>query len=248
MALVAVAAAVAAAVGVVPNFGPGFNATTQANMNGAYVHSPTPGSKHMETLFPKQFADYPGGVEMVEVYGPAITTRYSQVWWAPLAPAQFPDWFVKKYDGKPVAIVGWEIDQVCIPSTPPPLVPPTHPPRRMPRVIPPPGVSGWARRAGRGQTRPLGTKGGEYEGECAHPYRGDNTASRFGETHSFSRQGGQCGVEGRAGSVSASCRVGACMCISHGASGDIMSTLTRDGARPARVVRNLGPQRRWTER
>mmetsp|Transcript_23795 Transcript_23795/g.62253 ORF Transcript_23795/g.62253 Transcript_23795/m.62253 type:complete len:793 (-) Transcript_23795:139-2517(-) len=113
MAFTVAAAVVAtAAVGVVPNFGPGFNATKLPNMNGAYVHSATPGAKGMETLFPKQFADYPGGVEMVEVYGPAITTLYSQVWWAPLAPAPFPEWFTKKYDGKPVAVVGWEIDQV----------------------------------------------------------------------------------------------------------------------------------------
>lgn len=41
-----------------------------------------------------------------------MTTRYSQVWWAPLAPAPFPDEIVQKYAGKGMAIIGWEIDQV----------------------------------------------------------------------------------------------------------------------------------------
>jgi hypothetical protein len=41
-----------------------------------------------------------------------MTTYYSQVWWAPLAPVPFPADFVKKWAGKDVAIVGWEIDQV----------------------------------------------------------------------------------------------------------------------------------------
>ena len=41
-----------------------------------------------------------------------ITTLYSQVWWAPLAPVSFPPHIIKKYAGKAVAFVGWEIDQV----------------------------------------------------------------------------------------------------------------------------------------
>lgn len=35
-----------------------------------------------------------------------------QVWWSPLAPAPFPDELVKKYAGKAMAVLGWEIDQV----------------------------------------------------------------------------------------------------------------------------------------
>lgn len=63
-------------------------------------------------LFPKQFRDYPGGAESFDVYSPPMTTRYSQVWWAPLAPAAMPEHIIKKYAGKGMAIVGWEIDQV----------------------------------------------------------------------------------------------------------------------------------------
>jgi hypothetical protein len=63
-------------------------------------------------LFPKQYKDFPRGVESYDVYSPPMTTYYSQVWWAPLAPAPLPEEMVKKYAGKDVAIVGWEIDQV----------------------------------------------------------------------------------------------------------------------------------------
>jgi|EP01047_Picozoa_sp_COSAG01_P023257 hypothetical protein len=110
LALAAVAAGLVAAPRAQPNFGPGFNASTLPNMNGEFVLSATPGSDM--SRFPKSYAEYPGGAESFEVYSPPITTHYSQVWWKPLAPAPFPDHIVKKYAGKGMAIVGWEIDQV----------------------------------------------------------------------------------------------------------------------------------------
>lgn len=94
----------------VPDFGPAFVPSNEDNMNGDYVFSTTPGGK--PGLFPKRYADYPGGVEYYDVYSPPITTLYSQVWWAPLDPTPLPDEMVKKYAGKGMAIVGWEIDQV----------------------------------------------------------------------------------------------------------------------------------------
>ena len=100
------------AAAAVPDFGPDFNASKADNMNGEYVFSKTPGAGNMEELFPKRFADYPGGAEYFEVYAPEISTLYSQVFWTSLAPAPLPDWVVKKYAGKAVAIIGWEIDQV----------------------------------------------------------------------------------------------------------------------------------------
>jgi hypothetical protein len=84
----------------------------QDNMNGVYPLSATPGSKNMSGLFPNRYSDYPGGAEMFELYSPPISTLYSQVWWAPLAPSAIPQHIVKKYAGKGMAIVGWEIDQV----------------------------------------------------------------------------------------------------------------------------------------
>ena len=63
-------------------------------------------------MFPTQYKDYPGGVESFEVYTPAMRTLYSQVWWQPLDPVDFPADIVRKYNGTGMAIVGWEIDQV----------------------------------------------------------------------------------------------------------------------------------------
>ena len=92
------------------NFGDAFAPTTAANMNGEYPFSPTPGG----TLgkMPKNFRDYPGGVESFDVVSPAMTTYYSQVWWSPLAPVPLPKEIVAKYANKKMAIVGWETDQI----------------------------------------------------------------------------------------------------------------------------------------
>lgn len=94
----------------VPDFGPNFAPSQNENMNGEYPFSTTPGGK--PNMFPKQYKDYPGGVESFDVYSPPITTLYSQVWWTPLAPVDLPADIVKKYNGSGMAIVGWEIDQV----------------------------------------------------------------------------------------------------------------------------------------
>lgn len=94
----------------VPDFGPDFVPSQQDNMNGEYPIGQTPGGK--PGLFPKQYKDYPGGVESFDVYTPPMTTLYSQVWWQPLAPVDLPSDIVKKYNGSAMAIVGWEIDQV----------------------------------------------------------------------------------------------------------------------------------------
>ena len=53
-------------------------------------------------MFPKQYRDYPGGVESFDVYSPPMTTLYSQVWWQPLAPTALPDMLMLllKWDAK----------------------------------------------------------------------------------------------------------------------------------------------------
>ena len=96
---------------------PGFTASTQPNMNGDFVLSeqscdPAAGKCADMSKFPKSYSDYPGGAESFDVWSPPITTLYSQVWWSPLAPSPFPADIVKKYAGKGMAIVGWEVDQV----------------------------------------------------------------------------------------------------------------------------------------
>merc|ERR1719313_3084849 len=87
----------------VPDFGPDFKPSVLDNMNGDYVMSTTPGGK--AGLFPKQYRDYPGGVESYDVYSPPITTLYSQVWWKPLDPIPMPEEMVKKYNGTGMSIL-----------------------------------------------------------------------------------------------------------------------------------------------
>ena len=90
----------------VPHF-ENFQASKLDNMNGDYVFSTTPGGT--PGLFPKRYRDYPGGVESFDLYSPPMTTLYSQVWWSPLAPVSLPEDVVKRYAGKGMAIVGWEM-------------------------------------------------------------------------------------------------------------------------------------------
>ena len=89
-----------------------FEPSNENNMNGEYVFSTTPNGNPGK--FPKQYKDYPGGVEYYDAYSAPITTRYSQVWWQPLPPTKLPTELVQKYANKKMAIVGWEIDQVVI--------------------------------------------------------------------------------------------------------------------------------------
>ena len=80
--------------GRIPDFGADFVPSQLGNMNGEYVIQPTPGARPGGRL-PKAFRDYPGGVESFDVYSPAMTTLYSQVWTKPLAPVDLPADVVK---------------------------------------------------------------------------------------------------------------------------------------------------------
>ena len=85
-------------------------AAPSENMNGEYTIGTTPGGR--PGLFPKQYREYPRGVESFDVYSPPMTTLYSQVWWKALEPVPLPEEIVKRYRGSGMAIVGWEMDQV----------------------------------------------------------------------------------------------------------------------------------------
>eukprot|EP00931_Biecheleriopsis_adriatica_P039550 TRINITY_DN22616_c0_g1_i2.p1 TRINITY_DN22616_c0_g1~~TRINITY_DN22616_c0_g1_i2.p1 ORF type:complete len:480 (-),score=77.41 TRINITY_DN22616_c0_g1_i2:82-1521(-) len=83
-----------------------------ANMNGEYVLSQTPGAKDTQKLFPTEYKKYPGGVSHFDVYSPPIRSLYSQVFWKGLDPVDLPEDVVKRFDGKGMAVVGFELDQV----------------------------------------------------------------------------------------------------------------------------------------
>jgi len=80
------------------------------NMNGEYMISATPGAPKAKQ-WSGNFSNYPGGVEYFDVYHGPITSVYSQVWWTSTANA-IPAEIVKRFDGKVMAIVGMESDQV----------------------------------------------------------------------------------------------------------------------------------------
>jgi hypothetical protein len=46
------------------------------------------------------------------VYSPTIKSLYSQVFWKGLPPVAIPAEIVKRFDGKAMAVVGFEVDQV----------------------------------------------------------------------------------------------------------------------------------------
>ena len=79
-------------------------------MNGRYDLSET--SSASNTSKYPDYRDYPGGAGYFDVYSPLITQRYSQVWWQPLPPVELPEDIVSMFDGRTMAVVGFEVDQV----------------------------------------------------------------------------------------------------------------------------------------
>eukprot|EP01052_Picozoa_sp_SAG31_P022016 SAG31_NODE_1732_length_7421_cov_10.241191_3_plen_115_part_00 len=53
-----------------------------------------------------------GGAEFFEMYVGPITSMYSQVWWTGLPSVELPKDIVERFEGKGMAIVGYEVDQV----------------------------------------------------------------------------------------------------------------------------------------
>ena len=86
-----------------------FTPSREENLNGEYLFSNTPGASGFTI---KRYRDYPGGVDMFEVYSPEISQLYSQVFWKGLDPVDLPKEIVERYKGKGMAVVGFEMDQV----------------------------------------------------------------------------------------------------------------------------------------
>jgi hypothetical protein len=81
-------------------------------MNGEYVISPTPNAKGSFNTDWSQYENAKGKVEFFEVYLGPITSLYSQVWWKTLPAVPLPKDLIERFDGKGIAIVGYEVDQV----------------------------------------------------------------------------------------------------------------------------------------
>ena len=110
MALTTTIAAASLAAAFTPSLAAAFTPSADPNMNGHYFISETPKAP-ADANFSTDFKDYPGGVEYFDVYHGPITSIYSQVWWTSTSNA-LPDHIVKRFDGKVMAIVGMEVDQV----------------------------------------------------------------------------------------------------------------------------------------
>ena len=81
------------------------------NMNlQGYVISPTPGATPGK--FNTKWSEYPDGVESFDVYMGPITHRYSEVFWTELPESPIPPELVTRFQGKGMAIMGYEVDQV----------------------------------------------------------------------------------------------------------------------------------------
>ena len=92
-----------------------------SNMNGQYyIQNGNSTASGLAPVVPfnTSFASYPSRgradnpVQYVEAYSEEISTVYSQVWWTMGPLFRFPETFIRAYDDKTMAIVGYEFDQV----------------------------------------------------------------------------------------------------------------------------------------
>ena len=86
-------------------------APTAANMNagGAYLVANADGSSN--AMWNSSFANRPNA-KFFEVLAGPVSTRYGEVFWEGLDAVPLPADVVARYDGKTIAIVGYEQDQV----------------------------------------------------------------------------------------------------------------------------------------
>ncbi len=82
------------------------------NMNGDYLlANDATWPEAPKHTWPTNFMSFPGGVESFDVYHGPITSTYSQVWWT-ADTNDIPPEIVERFDGKVMAMVGVEMDQV----------------------------------------------------------------------------------------------------------------------------------------
>jgi len=94
------------------------------NMNGLYtISNPNSATTNEFNSDYNSFSD----VEYFEVYSPPISTKYSEVYWTMMDPVPIDKDLVARFQGKTMAIVGYETDQVIVTEGQPDVsVPITH--------------------------------------------------------------------------------------------------------------------------
>jgi len=82
-----------------------------SNMNGLYtISNPNTAATNEFNSDYNSFSD----VEYFEVYSPPISTKYSEVYWTMMDPVPMDKDLVARFQGKTMAIVGYETDQVIV--------------------------------------------------------------------------------------------------------------------------------------
>lgn len=86
------------------------NAGSAQNMNGLYtISNPNPAAPKQ---FSGDFTTYIEGNEYFDVYSPEISTVYGQVYWTMMDAVPLPKEIIERFDGKTMAITGYESNQV----------------------------------------------------------------------------------------------------------------------------------------
>ena len=81
------------------------------NMNGNVYGISNPNVSEYPQ-FSTEFSKINASSEYFDVYSPPITSRYAEVYWTMMPHVPLPENIVKRFDGKMIAIVGYEVNQV----------------------------------------------------------------------------------------------------------------------------------------
>ena len=87
------------------------HAHSNANMNGIIYGISNPDT-YSKIPFPTIYEKINSSYEFFDVYSPPITTRYAEVYWTMMPKVELPEKIVNRFNGKIMAITGYETDQV----------------------------------------------------------------------------------------------------------------------------------------
>ena len=100
----------------VPPAPPWVPPTVLDNMNGDYLISKSSARHTTGATFSTRFKDYTAAgsrpTQYFDVYSPPIRTHYGQVYWTMMEKVPLDPSLVQRFDGKTIAVVGYEADQV----------------------------------------------------------------------------------------------------------------------------------------
>lgn len=88
-----------------------FIASGYPNMNGNVYGISNPNYTD-NVQFSTSYSTINSSTEYFDVYSPVITSQYAMVYWTMMPPVPLPANIVKRFNGKKIAIVGYEVDQV----------------------------------------------------------------------------------------------------------------------------------------